>query len=61
MDGFLYVVAPDGQCLYISDNITHYMGLSQVIYLFLSLIFTSNKNISIMAYTSENRTSRLTE
>lgn len=43
MDGFLYVVAPDGQCLYISDNITHYMGLSQVMYLFLSLIFTSNK------------------
>ncbi|XP_031570758.1 endothelial PAS domain-containing protein 1-like [Actinia tenebrosa] len=30
MDGFLYVVAPDGQCLYISDNISHYMGLSQI-------------------------------
>ncbi|XP_020896921.1 hypoxia-inducible factor 1-alpha [Exaiptasia diaphana] len=30
MDGFLYVVAPDGQCLYISDNVSYFMGLSQI-------------------------------
>lgn len=30
LDGFVFVVTPDGQCIYVSDNITHYMGLSQI-------------------------------
>lgn len=30
LDGFVFVVTPDGQCIYVSDNITHYMGLTQI-------------------------------
>lgn len=30
LDGFVFVVTPDGQCIYVSHNINHYMGLSQI-------------------------------
>nr|AII22158.1 hypoxia inducible factor [Nematostella vectensis] len=30
LDGFVYVIAQDGQCLYISENVTYYLGLSQI-------------------------------
>lgn len=30
LDGFVFVVTPDGQCTYVSDNINHYMGLTQI-------------------------------
>lgn len=30
LDGFVFVVTPDGQCIFASDNINHYMGLSQI-------------------------------
>ena len=41
LDGFIFVVAPDGKIMYISETASVHLGLSQVI-LILFVIITCN-------------------
>lgn len=39
LDGFIFVVAPDGKIMYISETASVHLGLSQVGYFIFALIY----------------------
>lgn len=39
LDGFIFVISQDGQCLYVSPNVAQYLGITQVLVLIFSNIF----------------------
>lgn len=41
LDGFIFVVAPDGKIMYISETASVHLGLSQVCNLFSVFVFSS--------------------
>ena len=35
LDGFMFVLSQEGQCLFVSPNVAQYLGITQVIYIHL--------------------------